>query len=91
MVEEIYRRPYRVRRAAARGKEITIPSDMKLEPGDIVVAFYDGFVLYVPKGAQVDEALLRQAISVRPEAVPKAESVRKLLPEAPEAPEAEDA
>ena len=61
-MSEIYKRPYRVRRAAVRGKEITIPSDMTLEPGDIVVAFYDGFVLYVPKGTHVDEALLREAI-----------------------------
>ena len=62
MTTEIFKRPYRVRRAALRGKEITIPSDMKLEPGDIVIAFYDGFVLYVPKGTRVDEALLREAI-----------------------------
>ena len=45
-----------------RGKEVTIPSDMTLEPGDVVVAFYDGFVLYVPKGTRVDESLLRRAI-----------------------------
>jgi len=62
MAEEIYRRPYVVRRAAARGKEITIPSDVKVEPGDVVIAFYDGFILYVRKGTVVDEALLRQAI-----------------------------
>ena len=62
MAEEIFKRPYRVRRAALRGKEITIPSDMTLKPGDTVIAFYDGFVLYVPKGTHVDEALLREAI-----------------------------
>lgn len=62
MVEEIYKRPYRVRKAALRGKEITIPSDMTLEPGDTVIAFYDGFVLYVPKGTRVDEVMLREAI-----------------------------
>ena len=62
MTTEIFKRPYRVRRAALRGKEITIPSDMTLEPGDTVTAFYDGFVLYVPKGTHVDEALLREAI-----------------------------
>jgi len=62
MTTEIYKRPYRVRRAAVRGKEITIPSDMALEPGDTVIAFYDGFVLYVPKGTKVDEVLLREAI-----------------------------
>lgn len=62
MSEEIYKRPYRVRRAAARGKEITIPSEVALEPGDTVVAFYNGFVLFVPKGTQVNETLLRKAI-----------------------------
>ena len=62
-MSEIYKRPYRVRRAAVRGKEVTIPSDVTLEPGDTVIAFYDGFVLYVPKGTHVDEALLKEAIS----------------------------
>ncbi len=75
MQREIYKRPYRVRRAAIRGKEITIPSDMKLEAGDTVIAFYDGFILYVPMGTQVDETLLRRAITERPEAnTPGAES-----------------
>jgi len=68
-VGEVYKRAYRIRRAAVRGKEVTIPSDMsKLQPGDMVIAFYDGFVLYVPMGTQVDEALLLRAISVRTEA-----------------------
>jgi len=62
MSSEIYKRPYRIRRAASRGKEITIPPDVTLKPGDTVTAFYDGFVLYVPKGTHVDEALLREAI-----------------------------
>ena len=62
MTREIFKRPYRVRKAALRGKEITIPSDVTLEPGDTVIAFYDGFVLYVPEGTRVDEALLREAI-----------------------------
>ena len=68
MAEDIYKRPYRVRRAAVRGKEITIPSDMKLETGDTLIAFYDGFILYVAKGTRVDEVLLRRAMSVRTEA-----------------------
>jgi len=59
---EIFKRPYRVRRAALRGKEITIPSEVALKPGDTVIAFYDGFVLFVPKGTRVDEGLLREAI-----------------------------
>lgn len=66
---EVYKRPFRIRRAAVRGKEVTIPSEMsKLQPGDMVIAFYDGFVLYVPMGTRVDEALLRCAITERTEA-----------------------
>lgn|GEM_PF-4859624 len=69
-----------------RGKEVTIPPDMSnLQPGDTVIAFYDGFVLYVPMGTQVDEALLRRAISVRTEAVRIEESVGKTLADTPEA------
>ena len=84
MQGEIYKRPYRVRRAAVRGKEITIPSDVKLEPGDTVVAFYDEFILYVLQGTQVDEALLRRAITERTEAVRNNESASKPLPDTPE-------
>jgi hypothetical protein len=85
-VGEVYKRPYRVRRAAVRGKEVTIPSDVsKLQPGDTVIAFYDGFVLYVPKGTQVDEALLRRAITEATEAGRNDEPVRKPSPHTPEA------
>ena len=87
MAEEIYKRPFRVRRAALRGKEITIPSDMKLEPGDTVIAFYDGFILYVPKGTKVDELLLRQAITERAEALRNDETVSKPFPETSETPD----
>lgn len=62
---EIFKRAYRVRRAAATGMEITVPSGTPFKPGDVVIAFYDGFILYVPKGAQVDEVLLRRAIMER--------------------------
>lgn len=85
MTEEIYKRPYRVRRAAAAGMEITVPSGTPFKPGDVVIAFYDGFILYVTKGTRVDEALLRRAISVRIESVRVEESVRKPLPDTPEA------
>lgn len=64
-VEEIYRRPYRVRRAARRGKEVTLAPETGLCPGDEIVQLFDtlvGFVLLVPKGAVVDESLLRQTI-----------------------------
>jgi hypothetical protein len=49
--------------------EITVPSGTPFKPGDVVVAFYDGFILYVAKGTQVDEALLRRAIRMRTEAL----------------------
>lgn len=84
MVNEIFKRPYRVRRAAATGMEITVPSGTAFKPGDVVIAFYDGFILYVAKGIQVDEALLRQAITERPEAVQNDEKAGKSLPDTPE-------
>ena len=68
MTSEIYKHPYRVRRAALSGKEVTIPSGATPEPGDTVIAFYDGFILYVPKGTRVDEILLRRAITIKPKA-----------------------
>ncbi len=75
MVNEIFKRPYRVRRAAAIGMEITVPSGTAFKPGDVVIAFYDGFILYVPKGIQVTE---------RPEAVQNDEKAGKSLPDTPE-------
>ena len=68
MLNEIFKRPYRVRRAAATGMEITVPSGTPFKPGDVVIAFYDGFILYVPKGTRVDEILLRRAITIKPKA-----------------------
>ena len=59
---EIFKRPYRVRKAALRGKEITIAPDAKMQPGDEVVQWYDGFVLIVPLVAKVNEKILRRAI-----------------------------
>ncbi len=71
MAGEIYRRPYRVRKAARWGKEITIAAEAKMQPGDEVVEWYDGFVLIVPQGARVDEEILRRAIDlVREDAEP---------------------
>lgn len=61
-MDEIYRRPYRVRKAALRGKEITIAPEAKMQPGDEVIQWYDGFVLIVPQGAKVNEKILRRAI-----------------------------
>jgi len=48
--------------------EITVPSGTPFKPGDVVIAFYDGFILYVPKGTRVDEILLRRAITIKPKA-----------------------
>ncbi len=59
---EIFKKRAKIRKAAQRGKEITIPPETPFEPGDDVTQLYDGFVLIVPKGVKVDEGLLRRAI-----------------------------
>ena len=66
---EIFKRPYRVRKAALRGKEITIAPEAKMQPGDDVVQWYDGFVLIVPQGTKVNEKILRRAIGLEKEDV----------------------
>lgn len=60
----IFRRPYQVRRASQGGKEVTIPPEVPLKVGDTVVAIYDGFVLFVPKEASVNEEELLKAIKL---------------------------
>ncbi len=62
MTHEIYKRPYRIRRATVSGKEVTVPPGTKLQAGDEVTVYYDGFVLVVPRGMTVDEELLRQSM-----------------------------
>ena len=84
MGSEIFKRPYRVRRAAATGMEITVPSGTPFKPGDVVIAFYDSFILYVAKGTQVDESLLRHAITEIAEVVQNDESIRKSSSDRPE-------
>jgi hypothetical protein len=64
MSGEIFKRPYRIRRATIRGKEVTIPPEAQLQPGDEVSVYYDGFVLVVPRGVKVNENLLRQSMGV---------------------------
>ena len=59
---EIFKKPATIRRAAQRGKEITVPPETPFEVGDKVTQLYDGFLLVVPRGIKVDEELLRQAI-----------------------------
>ena len=62
-MEEIFKKPAKIRKAAQRGKEITIPPKTSFEPGDDVTQFYDdNFVLIVTKGTKVNEKLLRQAV-----------------------------
>ena len=61
-MEEIFKKRAKIRKAAQRGMEITIPPETPFEPGDEVTQLYDGFVLIVPRGVKVDEGLLRQAI-----------------------------
>jgi len=59
---EIFKKPAKIRKAAQRGMEITIPPETPFEAGDEVTQLYDGFVLIVPKGVKVNEELLREAI-----------------------------
>lgn len=66
---EIFKRPYRVRKAALSGKEITIAPEASVQPGDEVVQWFDGFVLIVPRGTRVDEEMLRRAIELEGEGV----------------------
>ena len=61
---EIFKKPAKVRKAAQRGMEITVPPETPFAPGDEVTQLYDGFVLIVPRGTEVDEGLLRQAITI---------------------------
>jgi hypothetical protein len=61
---KIFSRPYKVRKAALRGKEVSIPSDVPFKHGDVVIAFYSDFVLYVPQGTTVNEELLMKAIKM---------------------------
>ena len=62
MTHEIYKRPYRIRRATLSGKEVTVPPEARLQPGDEVTVYYDGFVLVVARGVKVDEDLLRKSV-----------------------------
>lgn len=63
-VSEIFKRPYRVRRASYYGKEVTLAPETPFYPGEEVVQFFDDFALIVPKGAMVDESLLRRAVTM---------------------------
>jgi hypothetical protein len=62
---ELLKRKYQVRRASVYGKEVTLAPDTLLQPGDTVVQIYDGFVLIVPIGTEIDEDLLKKAIMLK--------------------------
>jgi len=61
----LYKKPTKVRKASQRGKEVTIDPKVPLEVGQEVVQIFDGFVLYVPKDAKVNEKLLVRAIKTK--------------------------
>ena len=62
-MEDMFKKPVKIRKAAQRGKEMTIPPGTSFEPVDDGTQFYDdNFVLIVTKGIKVDEELLRQAV-----------------------------
>jgi len=61
---ELFKKPSKIRKAAQRGKEITIPPEADLQIGDEVLLFSNGFVLIVPRGTKVNEKLLERAIQV---------------------------
>jgi len=64
----ILRRPYIIRRATSiSGKEVTVPKDCPMEPGDRVIVLSDGFMLVIPEGAEVDEKMLRESIQLKGE------------------------
>ena len=65
-MKELKTKQYRVRRpvsGAKYGAEVTLPADWaKDHMGEMVTAIYDGVVIYVPAGMEVDEELIKRAI-----------------------------
>ncbi len=63
----LFRQPYPVRKAGQRGKESTVPPHVPFKLGQEVIAYFSqslSFVLYAPKGVEIDESLLLQAVRV---------------------------
>lgn len=60
---ELYRRPFKVRKMG-RGKQITVPTEAALQVEDKTTVFYDSFMVVVPKGTEVDEVKMREAIKL---------------------------
>jgi len=65
-MKELKTKQYRVRRPVSGfkyGAEVTLPADWaKDHMGEMVTAIYDGVVIYVPSGVEVDEELIKRAI-----------------------------
>jgi hypothetical protein len=69
-VEMLLNGLYKVRRSSSYGKakEVAVPPYSNFELGEqVVVLCDDGFMLVVPEGAEVDEELLRKAITMNVE------------------------
>ena len=60
----MYWKPARIRKATSvSGKEITIPPDWPLGPGDRVTMYYSpNFILIVPENCEVDRKILASAV-----------------------------
>ena len=50
--------------SSVKGKRGFYSSWVPIKPGGTVIALYDSYVLYLPLGAIVDEALLVRAIKI---------------------------
>ena len=65
-MKELKTKRYRVRRPVSGfkyGAEVTLPSEWaKDHMGEMVTAIYNGVVIYVPSGVEVDEELIKRAI-----------------------------
>ena len=59
---EILRRRYKVRAQSKKYKQVTLPPECCLQPGQIVTLVHDGWVVIVPAGTPVNEILIEQAI-----------------------------
>ena len=58
----------KIRAANSLGNlEMAVPAGCTLEKGQRVLVVYDGFILAVPDGAEIDQAKLQDAIKIRRE------------------------
>ena len=62
---KLYKRPSKLRRSTPKsGKEVQIPPGVDMEAGDDIEMYYNGFVLIVPKGTEVDEKILEKIVKL---------------------------